>query len=150
MARPTQIADLDLKDETVKVATFDTKELVKLRNGQILTAYQDFIDVAQRFGAEFTDSYLGTEVAMPRGLGDAKSKLAERQREWDENLRDYHKALADPFDSSLSKYRRDRINDFARAEGFPVIDWSPVQEQERKLEERKAEIERRVAEEDEN
>lgn len=127
MARPTSITDLNRDQEAVRVATFKVEELVRLHNSALFSAYLAFAEAATQAGATFDDDYSGTAIYVPRASRDLERKLEDAQREYDQDLKRYMKALKSPDDPSESYFAhaplRRKINEWAKGEGFEPIDW---------------------------
>ena len=116
MSRPESVKDV--KDRMVQIGTMDLERIVTIP--ALLKHYTAFIEQLQKMYGEVEPSYgMNVKFSMVRDQKQLESQLASEQYMWDENKKDYEKALrADPSDP-VKEYAKDRIKEWAKEEGLP-------------------------------
>lgn len=131
MSRPTKFEDLsDYDQQGPMIATFDHVNYLSLPR-KILIRILKTIEYLDKGVA---DGLLDKEGSIDSGENlvyrfrpteeDRARKLRSAQSEWDRTKKRYEDALTDP--ASVPDWMYWLINQWAEAEGKPIIDWSKV------------------------
>lgn len=130
--RPEKFTDLDQKTRRGhEVLSFDPAHILLL-NTQVLARVLDLIDALEEVGMTGSVEDLRHNqkmtIVVPLSAKEKADKLDDAQWRWDRNKTKYEKALADP--ASLEQWEHWSIDQWAKAEGLPAIDWPPTSDGE--------------------
>ena len=116
MSRPETIKDV--KERMIDIGSLDLERIIV--EPKLLKHYTAFIEELQKMGGEIEPRY-GTTVQfrLVRNQKQKESQLSTEQYTWDDTQKEYRKAVkADPGDP-VQEYKKDRVKEWARAEGLP-------------------------------
>jgi hypothetical protein len=113
MARPENFSDI--KDRTLRVATFEVDKLTALP--ALLKHYVALVESVQKMGGEVNTSYGSTvEVTIPKNPTQLKETFEREQREWDRQEELYAAVLRGEV---LKSYQEYGVTEWAKNEGHP-------------------------------
>lgn len=116
MARPETVEDVTTRQE--QFATFQTDKISTMP--ALLKHYVALLEANEKLGGTTETGYNTVTLYRPKTKSELESQLRMDQNAWDSYQKLYFRAVkADAEDEPLREYEKDRVKEWAKAEGKP-------------------------------